>query len=407
MAFVRSVVYLLATACSLGWVSGTRCAEVTAPGPAASAPIPNPTLAPAPGSPLALSQAFCANFTLGIQVPRGSQRVVTYNSVPLYQSLEGMQFLKKLGFSHICFSYPWNGSNGKSRAGLSFTNVPSTTDRYFTSEVAASRLANQAGLSVIHRATDNGSIKGGDFNSNYFAWLSAYGTAMAASGLNPAMNLFVPCGEIAGDDNAAVNPTIIRMNQSLRATLPQSGGWLLGVGGAYWQSSQHLSDPTGWRALALLPDGATDLQVAYMCDDYPDANGGTKVVSQAAQQKNVRGNEASMASRMRAFQAHHNATVGGNVPVILHETGDWLGNTGWDINPGNPGAWAYLAQSIAQGAGQCCVCLWDIDPGDGNYTLLGHGVTELSGLSSAIQSALVDASNTIKAQSYFGNGAIR
>ncbi len=347
-----------------------------------------PTPPPVSGN---AAQKFLADLTFGIWMPRAQQTALTYNGTKVYESAAFFSYLAGLGVTHVAMSYPWTPCGG-SCGDLSFIGTPSTTDGDFSSMLAAAKLAQAAGLKVAMRLTDNLTPGSSDFGTTLDNWEVAAGKAVAASGLDPARTLVIPWGEMAGSNNATTNPLITHGDQVLRTALPQAGGWILGVSGAYWSSSTVINgDSSGQgRSLVTLSSGATDEQVIYVWDDYPIRNQG------------LANSEGGYAANIDKWRAAH-----GSPAVLNLETGDWLGQTQYDTDPGNPGAWASSYEPIAQGVGKYASVLWDFSNADGeaNQATLANGTEAV--LSSANASGLKAACAYIKSQSYFGNGALR
>lgn len=346
-----------------------------------SAPDAGPPTPP-PGN---LAQALLANLAFGIWIPRGNQQNLTYQGTRLYESPAFFGYLAAMGVTHVAFSYPYTPCGG-SCGDLSFIGTPSTGDGYFTSMIAAGKLAQAAGLTVAYRLTDNLTPGSSDFGATLDAWETSAGKAVASSGLSPARTLIVPWGEMAGSTNAQCNPLAAHGNQVLRAVLPQSSGWVLGVSGAYWASSTVFNgDSSGQsRALVTLPSGAVDDQVVYVFDDYPFYDQGLAPSS------------ASFAENAGKWQASH-----GGAAVLQLEIGDWHGQAQYDMNPGNPGAWAGSYLPLAQGAGKYAPVLWDLSSSDASLNMATLANGSEATLSSAGVSALTAANAYLREQSYF------
>lgn len=337
-------------------------------------------------TPLQTALAFRDALGLGVHIPRGQHNALTYNNTTIANSSGSggyWAYLAAANLTHVAFSYPWTGNqtvaNNEAPRNVS---SPSVTDSAWLSMIQAIKNANAAGLHCLVRLMDNLDATDGA-SATVLNWVSASTAAIATSGIDPTMNLICVWGEPVYSNNATWNPLNIAANKRARANLPQSGGWILGGGGANWNACTKLSEGAG-RALSQLPDGSIDYQVVYLCDEYPDKN-------------DLVGQHQMFVSNMKSWADAH-ALGGVSVPIILHEAGDFNPNIANNSNPGNPGAWANAFGPIVTGMGASNwgLTLWDIHNNDGAYNMATLSAPSTAAMSSTIYNALTTAAARIK-----------
>jgi hypothetical protein len=347
--------------------------------------------------PLATAQNFVANLTAGVQIPRSAPTNLSYGGNPITSGTAYWQYLTAAGITHACFMYPWTDG----QTAINFA-TPSTSDPQFQAVMTCMSNAQSVGMTTVFRLIDNIN----SLSTNMTNWLSTSGSYIAStSGLSPSKTLIVPTGELIYGSNSSWNPSIITANQLLRTQLPQSAGWVLGVGGAYWQSVTSNCGDQGNillgtssksalsgdvpRTLAQNPDGSDDLQCVMMIDNYPDNSGGNS---------SVQSYYAMVAGYMQSFQTYYQGRAGGLVPMIMHEVGCYTYGFCGSLN------WTGAFAAIGSGGGKYCPCFWDVSNADGQYSF---NASSSDASFPAYYTEITNTCNFIKGQSYYGNGSGR
>ena len=180
--------------------------------------------------------------------------------------------------------------------------------------------------------------------------IPAAAAAIAASGIAPDMIVIDPYNEVEGDNNATVNPVYAAAIAILREHLPVSGGWLLGWGGANWNSDGDLNGDGSPSTPRAAPP---DLQCIASVHHYPNAN---------IPQNGAAAYEADFAGMLTNCQEW--AAVNGSTPVLCMEAGLWNPNDG-SYGQNDPGvtAWPESITAMYAAAGAVKPAPWAITDG--------------------------------------------
>ena len=227
---------------------------------------------------------------------------LTYDSVPLNQSVPFCTWLKNQGVGFVRNFFGWSPSNDV--IGLGRNPRQSDIMPYFT----MIEMLTRAGIPVRFDFTDV--IEVSDYTrpgSVVPAWLATCAHAAATCGFsNPSMICFGAFNEPVDDGQAgaAWNPALIHAYKILRKYLPASK-WTLSMQHNYWNDPGHLHEAV------LAPDQNAIYDCHYYPTNQPSADGSAQVQSEWA----------GVAAGMAAWSANH-----GDAPLLLGEAGLWNAN---------------------------------------------------------------------------------
>lgn len=335
-------------------------------------------LGSSPSSPLAIAQAFIANSTIGVNIPRDAPTTGTYNGASIGGSgatSYANYLVNTCGFSEVGFSYPYNGGLGTGYT--SPISTPSTSDSYMNGIITLAKAIEAAGGRNRIRGCDN--VTG--TNSAINAWIPTFSAFISnSSGLTPGKTEVSPIGEAIGKTNSYWNPTIQSWHTLMRANLKQSSGWVLGVPSSYWNGIGTL---TGRQIVTY--NGSTDFQTHYHVDYYLGEGGTSYSVSPGF---------TTAWSLMKSW-----SQANGNLCIIFRECAPMKPAGGQA-----PGAWSSYWNTMAQVAGLGVLVGWDANGNDGAFNFAQGTNMAFSGtMLTAIQAAVA----TVKALPGYGSGVNR